>query len=103
MKRKGRNLKHWELLFPSTVKPRCPRCGSDKVESRGDSWSCNECHRRWLKEIRPEVKERIERLKNEKMDRKTVKGKDKGNTWRNKNQRKMDKESRRGTSRLKDS
>ena len=58
-----KTLKFSELLFPNNLRPNCPRCGSTKIESRGDSWSCNECHRRWLKSINNEVKERIKQKK----------------------------------------
>jgi len=35
---------HYEL-----GRPRCPRCGSFHVHSRGKEWGCYDCHHRWKK------------------------------------------------------
>ena len=42
-----RKLKFVELLFPK--RPKCPRCGSGHVISRGIEWGCGDCGRRWAK------------------------------------------------------
>jgi len=65
-----RNLKYDKLLFPDK-RPRCPRCGSTHVISRGIEWGCAECGRRWIKKknfgknYKPEEKENA---KEKKMD-----------------------------------
>lgn len=62
-----RKLKYSKLLFPEKEKrPKCPRCGSSHVISRGIEWCCADCHRRWVKDVPKEVKERILKIKGEK-------------------------------------
>lgn len=58
-----RKLKHENLLFPET-RPPCPRCGSTHIISRGIEWCCADCRRRWVKEIRDEIKEKCLLKKN---------------------------------------
>jgi ribosomal protein L37AE/L43A len=33
-------------------RPKCPECGSSIVQSRGGEWSCTDCGRRWVKNLR---------------------------------------------------
>lgn len=44
-----KKLKYDKLLFPDK-RPKCPRCGSLHIISRGIEWGCGKCGRRWIKE-----------------------------------------------------
>lgn len=60
-----KKLKYAKLLFPED-RPKCPRCGSEHVISRGIEWGCAKCGRRWIKE-----KNWGRKYEKKEMDRKT--------------------------------
>lgn len=47
-------------------RPRCPRCGSGNIRSRGDTWRCVDCGKSWIKnaEYCPHCGQMMRRLTN---------------------------------------
>lgn len=38
-----------DFIAVEPTRPTCPRCGSRSIISRGDTWHCTDCRRRWIK------------------------------------------------------